>query len=226
LLRSPFPPGILAASAFVAFAQPASAKPPANWDGLAQVPAKSVDYLYIRPGADFRQYNSIILDPAQVAFRKNWQKDFNRSRRGTPQVSDSDVRQAIDEAQGKLKGTFEKRFGETGFPLVGAPAANALRVFVGVANVDVTSPDTDSFTRARVYSHQAGHATLVVEVRDSLTGELLGRAVDHGVAGDHLVSWRNSTTNWADFEQLFDQWATISAKGFRKLIASSPQPAQ
>jgi hypothetical protein len=218
---------LVAASALIAFSNgPAGAKPPTNWDGLVQVPAKSVDYLYLRPGADFRQYTSLILDPTQVAFRKNWQKDINRDRRGSPQISDSDVRQAIDEAQGKLGSAFGKRFGETGFPIVTAPAANALRVFVGIANVDVTSPDLNSSTRGRVYSEQAGYATLVVEVRDSLTGELLGRAVDHGVAGDHLVTWRNSTTNWADFDHLFDQWAMISAKGFRKLIASSPQPGQ
>ncbi len=218
---------MIAATLLISFsAEPAAAKPPTNWDGLVQVPAKSVDYLYLRPGADFRQYNALILDPTQVAFRKNWHKDINRDRRGASHISDSDVRRAIDEAQGKLSGAFGKRFGETGFPIVAAPAPNALRVFVGIANVDVTAPDLNSSTRGRVYSEQAGHATLVVEVRDSLTGELLGRAVDLGVAGDHLVSWRNSTTNWADFEQLFDQWATISAKGFRKLIASSPQPAQ
>lgn len=202
----------------------ASAKAPANWDGLAKVPAKNVDYLYLRPGADFRQYNSIILEPTQVAFKKNWQRDMNRSRSGLSRVSDSQLRKAIDESQEKVRKTFEKRFRETGFQMVTAPSENALRVAVGIANVDVTAPEIRS-SISKTFSEQAGYGTLVIEVRDSVSGELLGRAVDHGTAGDHFVMMRDSVNNWADFENLFDDWARISAKGFRKLVASSPTGA-
>lgn len=202
----------------------AAAKPPTSWDGLAQVPAKGVDLLYLKPGADFRPYRAVILDPTQVAFRKNWQQEMNRSRR-TDRITDSQVRRAIDEAQGKLKAIFEKRLRETGHEIVSAPAENALRLFVGVANVDVTAPEIRT-SRSRTYSDQAGQATLVIEVRDSLSGELLGRVVDHGLAGDHLAMMRNSVTNWADFEQLFDEWARISARGLQKLLASSPPAAR
>jgi hypothetical protein len=227
MVEHPFLRGLFTASAVIALSwgNVAGAKPPANWDGLVQVPAKNVDLLYLRPGADFRPYRAIILDAPEVAFRQNWQSDMNRSRRGS-RVSDSDLRHAIDEAQGKVRSRFEKRFTDTGFQIVSSPAENALRVFVGIANVDVTAPEVDSPGRSRIYSEQAGHGTLVIEVRDSLSGELLGRAVDHDYAGDNFVMLRNSTSNWADFEQLFDDWAKISANGFRKLIASSPTPAQ
>lgn len=203
----------------------AGAKPPATWDGLVQVPAKSVDYLYLRPGADFRPYSAVILEPTQVAFRKNWQRDMNRSRSGLSKVSDSQLRKAIDESQEKVRQTFEKRFKDTGFQIVTTPAENAVKVFVGIANVDVSAPEMNS-ARNKTFSEQAGYGTLVIEVRDSISGELLGRAVDHGTAGDHFVMMRNSVNNWADFEQLFDDWAAISAKGFRKLIASSPTGGQ
>jgi hypothetical protein len=63
-------------------------------------------------------------------------------------------------------------------------------------------------------------------VRHSLSGEILGRAVDHGDAAEDLVSLRSSVSNWADFERLFDEWARITAAGFRKLIASSPVSTQ
>ena len=195
---------------------------PANWDGLVQVPAKNVDLLYLRPGADFRQYKAIILAPTEVSFRKNWAKDLNRSRPGLNRVSDADVREAIDKAQDKLKSTFEKRFQQAGFQLVSAPAEDALRVLVGVANVDVAAPEMRSFGPNRVVSDQAGQATLVIEARDSLSGELLGRAIDHSSAGDTLMTWRTSSSNWADFEHLFDGWARVSAKGLQKLIASPP----
>lgn len=213
--------GAIAASALW-LAQPAVAKPPVNWDGLAQVPARQVDFLYLRPGADFRPYRAIVLDPTQVAFRKNWQRDINQSRRGASRVTDADVRRAIDEAQDKLRSAFERRFRETGFQIVEGPAENALRVFVGVSDVDVAAPDIRAPGRSRVYSRQANRATLVVEVRDSLSGELLGRAVDHGAIGDRMMTLRTSASNRADFEALFDEWARISARGFQKLIAEPP----
>lgn len=215
----------LAAFAALGLSEPSFASPPANWDGLVQVPATKVDYLYLRPGADFRQYNAILLDPTEVAFRKNWQREVNRSR-GISRISDAEVRRTIDEAQAKLRSIFEKRFRESGFQVVSAPAETALRVFVGIANLEVTAPDMRSPGISRVYAQQAGQATLVIEVRDSLSGELLGRAVDHGNAGDHLVTMRTSSSNWADFEDLFDEWARISTKGFQKLITSSPVAAQ
>lgn len=228
MICSPFLRAILGGIGLIAIscAGVASAAPPANWDGLVQVKSKNVDYLYLRPGADFRQYKAIMLDPTEVAFRKDWSRDLNRSRRGASGISDADVRRAIDQAQATLRKTFEKRFGETGVPIVTTPAENVLRVFVGVGNVSVTAPENRSAGRSLVFSREAGSATLVIEVRDSLSGELLGRAIDHGVAGDSLVTIRNSVTNWADFEYLFDEWAKISAKGFQRLITSTPVGTQ
>jgi hypothetical protein len=210
------------AAAGLAGSQIAAAKPPASWDGLVQVQAKRVDLLYLRPGADFSRYRAIVLDPTEVAFRKGWQKELNQSRRGVARVTDADVRRAIDEAQGKLSASFEKSFRKAGFQIVSAPAEDALRVFVGVANVDVAAPEINAPGRSRVYSQEAGRATLVIEARDSLSGELLGRAVEHGTVGDHLMTLRSSASNWADFESLFDEWATLSAKGLQALIAQQP----
>jgi hypothetical protein len=201
---------------------PASGKPPANWDGLVQVPSKRADYLYLRPGADFRQYNAILLEPVEVAFQKNWQKEMNRSRSGLSKVSNADVRRTIERAQGKLSAIFEKRFRTTGLQIVTAPAENVMSVFVAVANVAVTAPEIRSAGRAHTFAREAGSGVLVIEVRDSLSGELLGRAVDHDYAGDNMILLRDSGSNWADFEQMFDDWAKISADGFQRLITSSP----
>jgi len=206
----------------LSFSGPAAAEP-TDWDGLARVPAKSADYLFLQPGADFRSYNAIVLDPVEVSFRKGWQKDINDSRSGLSKVSDAQIRRVIDKAQGQLRSTFEKKFQQAGLRIVPAPSPNAVRVFVGIANVSVEAPEMRG--RNSSYSSSAGRAVLVIEVRDSLSGELLGRAVDHGYAGDSLTgaTWRTAASNWSDFGHLFDEWATISAKGFQSLIASPPQ---
>ena len=51
-----------------------------NWDGLVRVKAKKLDYVYLAPEADFRRYTKVLIDPTEVSFRKNWQRDQNRDR--------------------------------------------------------------------------------------------------------------------------------------------------
>ena len=55
---------------------------------------------------------------------------------------------------------------------------DTLRVSAAIVNLYVTAPDTMSAGRSRTYTANSGQMTLVVELRDSVTGELLARAVD------------------------------------------------
>ena len=80
--------------------------------------------------------------------------------------------------------------------------------------------------RSRTYTTEAGEATLVLEVRDSTTGALLGRVVDRRETRQSGgVQWATSVSNRADFSQLFKSWANICVKGFEELKAHSPVPA-
>jgi hypothetical protein len=97
-----------------------------------------------------------------------------------------------------------------------------LRVTTGILNISVNAPDTMTAGITRTYSDEAGHATLVVEVRDSVTGALLGRAVDQQIAGDYTTGWRTAMTNRSDFRQIAEQWARESVKGMAELKARSP----
>jgi hypothetical protein len=56
-----------------------AAKPPATWDNLVLVKSKKFQRVYLAPGADFRPYTKVMLDPTEVAFQKNWVKDYNNS---------------------------------------------------------------------------------------------------------------------------------------------------
>src|SRR5436190_362149 len=84
-------------------------------------------------------------------------------------------------AIGAAKATdiFTKAFNEGGYPVVAAPGPDVLRVRVAVMNITVTAPEAQTAGRSRSYAEEAGYATLVVEVRDSVTGAILGRAVDN-----------------------------------------------
>lgn len=201
----------------------ADAKTPATWDGLVHVKAKRLDTAYLKPFADFRPYNKVMLDPAEVAMAKDWQRDYNL-RRGSlaSRVSDDDVRKGIEEAQQALDDMLAKRFAEAGFEVVSAPGPDVLRLTVAIIDLNITAPDTQTAARARTYSLEAGQATLVIEARDSVSNQLMGRGVDRRTAGDGMSYRRTSVSNRADFEELFDSWARDSAKGLTELRQMSP----
>jgi hypothetical protein len=215
-------PALIAAAALSVTAV-AGAKAPDTWDGLTLVKSKRLENVFLLPDADFRAYTKVILDPAEVAFRKDWQRDVNSGGRGlSGRVSDRHARDILDEARKRFERIFAEAFRKAGYELVTEPGEDVLRVSTALLNLDVQAPETMAAGRTRTYSREAGHATFVLQVRDSLSGQLLGRAIDAQWAGDNGAFMRNKVMNIADFEQLFAQWAKRSTQGLDQLKALSP----
>jgi hypothetical protein len=203
--------------------QPAvAAKAPATWDDLVQVKSKHLKLVYLAPGADFRGYAKVMLDPTEIAFHKDWQNEQNGVRRGvSSRISDSEVEAAITQGEAAAAEVFAKAFADGGLPVVTSPGPDVLRVKTGIVNISVTAPERQFAGRSRTYSENAGEATFVIEVRDSVTGALLGRAVDRRWAGANLAMVRNSVTNRADFRALAASWAKASVAAVNELRSLS-----
>ncbi len=196
-----------------------AASPPATWDNLARVESKRLKYVYLLPGADFRVYTKVMLEPTQIAFKKNWQRDYNSTASGlSRRISDADVERAITEGGKATTAIFAKAFADGGYPVVTTPGPDVLTVRTEIINLRVTAPDKMSAGRSRTYANEAGSATLVVEVMDSVSGAILGRAVDSSLAGDNsYMMSRNSMTNRADFRNVATDWAKDSVRGLNEL---------
>jgi hypothetical protein len=199
------------------------AKAPTTWEGLVQVKSKRLDFVYLQPGADFRGYTKVILEPTEVAFAKNWQRDYNRSHRTlSARISDSDVEEAVTKGVAAARDLFSRAWTEAGYEIVNAPGPDVLRVQTGVVNIHVNAPDKMSSARTYNFAGEAGQATLFVEARDSMTGALLGRAVDQRIVGDNNTAWRTSVSNRSDFRNQVEQWARSTVRGMSELKALSP----
>jgi hypothetical protein len=201
----------------------AAAAPPTEWDGLQRVQSKRMDLVYLQPGADFRGYSKVIVEPTEVSFRKDWRRDYNQSSRDLGgKVSERDIQDAMSKGVAAAGDIFTQGWTKGGYAVVNEPGPDVLRVRTAVANISVTAPDVRMSARSRTFSNEAGYATLVVEVRDSLTGALLGRAVDQGIAGDNTVGDRTSVSNRGDFRDLVETWARDAVRGMGELKALSP----
>ena len=208
----------------VATAGPAlAAKPPQTWDGLIQVKTKRFDLVYLAPGASFAGYTKVKLDPTEVSFEKNWRRDYNSQGLGVSRdISEKDVQKAITQGVTAASDIFAAEFNKGGYPVVTEAGPDVLWLRTGVLNVRVSAPDTMDPGRTYSFANDAGEATYFVEVRDSQTGALLGRAVDRRVVGDNTYGQRNRVTNRMDFRQVVERWAELSIRGLNELKARSP----
>ena len=196
---------------------------PENWDGLVRVPSKKLYLVYLQPEADFRGYTKVILDPTEVAFHKDWRRNQNMSTRDLGgKVSERDVQEAVSKGITAANEIFAKAWEKGGYAIVTAPGPDVLRVTTGILNINVSAPDKMRAGRSYTFADTAGDATLIVEVRDSMTNALLGRAVDQRVAGDNTVGWRSSVANRSDFRALAEDWARDSVNGMAELKRLSP----
>jgi len=213
---------VLAALAAVA-AAPALAQATTEWDGLVHVKSKRLKAVFLLPGADFRAYSKVMIDPPESAFRKDWVRDYNRANRDSgSRVTDAEAAEALGSVKSGFAEILDEEFRKGGYQVVTTPGADVLRIRSGVVDLDVKTPEPRGAGRTNVYSEEAGEATLIIEARDSLTNALLGRGVEARVAGYNVSLLRNRQTNRRDFEMLFRDWAQASVRGLGTLKEMSP----
>lgn len=199
-------------------------KPPDTWDGLHKVDAKRFDVAFMAPGADFRSYTKVMLDPTEAAFRKNWQRDFNRQTMGLEnRITDDEAKKALNEVQVGFRDILVRAYMSAGYQVTTEPGPDVLRLRTTVFNIEVAAPDQQTSSRSGSFSRDAGQASLMIEVRDSMSGAVLGRVVDSRTVGDDAVVMRRTqASNRADFKQVFNAWAKKSVEGFAALTAMPP----
>ena len=84
-----------------------------------------------------------------------------------------------------------------------ADGENVLILRPAIINLDVSAPDTNSAGMQRAYTTSAGEMTLLLELLDATTGEVLVRIVDRRQAMDTgRMQWSNSVTNAAEAKPL------------------------
>jgi Protein of unknown function (DUF3313) len=211
----------IAATAVLLPAPAIAAEASKTWDGLVQVDSRQLNLVYLQPGADFRGYSKVLLEPIEIAFHKDWRRDHNRSS-SSSRVSERDVQDAVNKGVTAATDIFATAWATGGYAVVDVPGPDVLRVKTGIVHIRVSAPEQLTAGRGASFANEAGSATLFVEARDSLTGALLGRAIDQKVAGDNYTSWRTRSTNREDFRELVEEWAAASVRGMAELKSQSP----
>ena len=182
-----------------------SAEP--RFDGLVPVKDARVAMAYVDPDADFTVFKRVaILDP-YVSFRSNWRRDQNRSR--SRNIRAADIERIQTHAAAIFRDVFVERLEAAGFHITEEAGDDVLVLRPAIIDLDITAPDIRTTGRSRTYTATNGAATLYIELMDSVTGDLLGRAADRQAArrAGGMMSWNNRVTNTAEARIMFGRWA-------------------
>lgn len=155
-------------------------------DGLVKVESKAVDSLYIKPTTDLSAYTSLLLEDAQVNFRKG---AYDRHL-GNKIKAQKAIDKASHQLQTVFRDTFTKVIADKGqLNLVTTATQHTLRVIPKLTDVYLAYlKEEEQTTNVKVYAKSAGEMTLELALHDAQSGELLARIVD-----------KREATEWAHF---------------------------
>ena len=186
--------------------------PATSPEGLVLQPDTKAGAIYLKPGASLKGYQVFGVTDCEVAFRKNWLRDQNSNRLDlSDRVTQEDVDRIKDALSEQCESAFRAALQEAPPYTVVDEFENGEQVLVlrpSIVNLDIAAPDTMSTGISRSYTTSAGEMTLILEMLDATTGELLVRVIDKkkGLESGRM-QWTNSVTNRADADRALNSWA-------------------
>ena len=218
--------GIVAAMAITitTACQSTSDAPEVSPDGMQLQVNKRSTLAYKKEGVSFAQYNKIHILPSQVAFKKDWKRDYNKSQSSiSMRVNDKDVLRIKSEVAKLFDEVFTEEFSKNNAALsVNEISADTLVIKPAIINLDVNAPDVQSANNVKTYVQDAGQATLFLEMYDGVSGEILARIIDSETVGDRAYTrWANRVSNRADAKRTIRKWAKALRKKYDQAHANS-----
>ena len=181
-------------------------------EGLQLVEDSNLALVYAQPDIDWGQYSKIYMDEPFVDFKENWQRDQNRDHPGW--ITDADMSKIKIELSSLFMGVFTETLLEGGYELVLETGEDVLLIRPAIIGLDVVAPDRNSTGLSRTYSESAGEMTLYLELYDSVSGEMLAKALDRKVDRQTgYFEWQNRVTNRAAANRILRVWANVLKEG-------------
>lgn len=185
-----------------------------NFDGLADVRSRSLDVAQVRPGTNFARYSGVFLSPPELTFRTP-----DRSKKEFALTEDQQAR-FLDLVAGAFESEFSKM---QSMQLVGERGAGVLELSVRIQDIvaNVSPTAISAVGRGAAFLEASGAASLVIELSDSESNELLARGVDTStLEGAAMRQGNEMVTRWQGVEKLSERWAAVARAGVASLINS------
>lgn len=179
-------------------------------DGLELLSDTRVHAVYVRPGATLDPYTKVALVDCYVAFRKDWERDYNRDANFERRVDARDMERIKSTLAEEFKKVFTDELEKGGYEVVDHTGEDVLIVRPALVNLDVNAPDVETPSRSYAYVTSAGSMTLYMELYDSVTNAIIAKVIDPEASdlGDFGME-ANRVTNRAEADRILRKWARL-----------------
>jgi len=188
--------------------------------GLQRISVKGLELAYARPGATLAAYKRVKLDPVEVEFDKAWDPEKTGSRIKLSSEEREKIRAGVAKV---VEEEFAKAVQKGGtYQIASESAADVLRVKASILNLYVNAPSAGGAGRSRTYVSSAGKMTLIAELADGASGQVLARVADRreaNASGARRMELADRMMNEDAARQVAAEWARILRKALDKARA-------
>jgi hypothetical protein len=183
-----------------------------TFDGLVRIDNSVFQRAWIDPDIDLSVYDKVLPSGAKFEFRavRGIASSRTSSNNGFP-ISEANQQKLIDTVSEIFREEISK---SAYFTVVGEAGPDVLIVEGALLDI-VSHVPPDRAGRSNIYLSKVGEATLVLQIRDSISGEMLYRAAERRAAEPVGSRGRPSSTvtTWSEVRRLARRWATRLREG-------------
>jgi len=188
-------------------------------DGLVRVEKSVVDAAWVKPDFDLTPYTKLMITSAGVYYKKL------KPMKGTQFANRSNGQSEFpvkEENKAKFNEMLKQAFIEElstlqRYQIVDKAGPDVLDLSGAVIDVESHVPPYMDTPSVGMYLSSVGAATLIIELRDSQSNELLGRAADRRAAQAPFVINVKAVTGWSDVSLLAQAWASLVRKRLEEI---------
>ena len=155
-----------------------------------RVPNTAVEYAYINQEADFSRYTKLMSGGLEIYY---------------PENEEAPDQAELDRIRGYFRDAFAAALGDD-YEIVTEPAPDVLKVSAQVIDMKMTSGGAvfDATGKLRdIVAH--GELTFLMEMSDSVSGQVLARAGDKSTD----ISAEHDEADWNDVRRAAEYWAGL-----------------
>lgn len=177
-----------------------------NFDGLQEIKSKHFSAAFVRPGVDFSDYRELLLTESELAFRT---PDRTKQQFPLTQEQKDRFRQLLDTQ------FADELANSNALQLTSSAGPKVLKLEVRVQDIVATVPPRSVGGVGDIALHALAEVTLVIEISDSESDEVLARVFDRRVIEGTAIAQRQGppVTQWEEVEAVCNRWAsTVRAR--------------
>ena len=193
-----------------------------SYDGLVQVKRTGFRNVWVKPGVDIVSYTKILPWGVEFHYRDVREVTSASARRSstTDFPIEENSRARLEEIMAEI---FLEELGDTNnFTLTDEPGRDVIRIIGGLHDV-ISNVPPELTGRGNIYLSRVGQATLVLQIEDSMSGEILARVVDRRAAESTFAGVSSTVTSISEVRRLARTWARILKNGLDKWHESSAE---